>query len=189
MSNATASTASDLWYWLLRGKSETETAADTELVLALNKAASLLGANSTLDTANDRVRFDAFGLRIIEGNPGGTDAGNGEIDDQCEVAGEVPWALGHRPFVLMVYAKQEIDRLYAADKFGDPKLSVADESMRVIPVLTCWEDYKNYLSPYEACGVDLEQARQDLIALGLIGAPMVFGLDDDDEDDFILLTA
>lgn len=186
MSNATA-TATTLWCWFLRGKSEQEPGAHSDLVLALNKAASLLGASTTLDADNYRVRFDAFGLRLISGNQ----SGNGEIDDQGEAGAEVPWALGHRPFVMMVYAMQEINTSYASNRFGEPKLTVADESMRVLPVLSCWEDYQSYLSPYKGCGVDLEQARQDLIALGLIGAPMVFGLDDDDEDDddFILLTA
>lgn len=185
MSNTTSST---LWCWLLNGRNATERAADTDLVLALYKGADRLGGKGTGDVLiKEGVMFDAFGLTIHKGS----NRANNTIDEKGEGAGEVNWSLGHRPFVLMVFAKQELDRLYPANEYGDPKLTVADESMRLIPALSCWSDFENYLTPFVAHGVDLEQARLDLEALGLIGSPMAFGLDDDDDedDDFILLTA
>lgn len=180
------SNANSLWCWLLRVNEVSETHcpdnADVLLVKALTEGAGRLGLPLPQEPDTSGCMFSCGGLKIYSSNGGE----NNTISDAGEGGGEVPWSLGHRPFLLMHFASNRLNAQFIINERGEPKLMMSDEAVRPVPEFKFWADYEAFFDPLVEQGINLSEVKKDLISLGLIQGPLSFGLDDDDDNDFIL---
>lgn len=174
MSNTTP-----LWTWLLREEGDGESNATDMMVSALLEGAQRLGMPATGTTGKDSVLFQAQSFTLYASESGQ----NNCINALGNGAGEVRWSLGHRPFLLMYYASLKVNQHFQANQFGEPKLMIADESVRLVPEMSVWSEYETYLKPFVENGLGLKQTKEDLIALGLVQAALVMSFGEDDDDD------